>query len=444
VLSIQAIERLRLSSIRNAESDKLKKSVIDISILVLFAAILWMLPSITFAAGKEEMQQLLGKIQAAYNERAQLLEHSQGSVSAEFIYDSPSSSFTESNPGKSFIPRAGKWNTGWFQNGVKYRYDTEGDFDENNPQPDSVFTVKKSIRKACDGESSLAYNLPTNTATLAKPFRRYGNPFGLESTFRIDYCYDGNFPSRSESDKTLHRDYATLLQNLIEHPDKSNVQITEEECKGLKCEKVTSIATWSDSPRRSQLYLWFAPSMGYSLLRYEHYSNADHLEDASPQMELRRSYDAEYEESTTHHGVWLLKQLAMTQNESTVGSEQLTLKFSDVKIGVDIPDETFTFEGLGVPTGAKIYDSRVDEANPILSYYKQFPESEINTIITDLHANITKANTETPPSTSNTDAISTKTTLPSRHFLSYSMMIILAFCLAMGLFIAVVRKRRRK
>ncbi len=49
--------------------------------------------------------------------------------------------------------------------------------------------------------------------------------------------------------------------------------------------------------------------------------------------------------------------------------EKLTASLSGTEIGIDIPDSTFTFEGLGVPTGTRVYDKSLG-GQPVLSSYR--------------------------------------------------------------------------
>jgi hypothetical protein len=83
----------------------------------------------------------------------------------------------------------------------------------------------------------------------------------------------------------------------------------------------------------------------------------------SSELRLVEGYEAAYEKSEEYEGIWLLKEVVISDNHiSALGSwapgdgEKLTIKFSNVKIGIDTPDEIFTLEGLGVPKDTKLPD----------------------------------------------------------------------------------------
>ena len=69
-----------------------------------------------------------------------------------------------------------------------------------------------------------------------------------------------------------------------------------------------------------------------------------------------------------YENIWLLKEVVILYNHiPNIGwdywalgdGEKLTIKFSDMKIGIDTPDEIFTLEGLGVPKDRKLLDKTI-------------------------------------------------------------------------------------
>ena len=72
-----------------------------------------------------------------------------------------------------------------------------------------------------------------------------------------------------------------------------------------------------------------------------------------------------------------MKEVTIVDNQCGLAQdrcERLTATFHNTKVGVEIPDETFTFEGLGVPKGTKVYDKRFGET--VESYYHEPSKSE--------------------------------------------------------------------
>lgn len=139
-----------------------------------------------------------------------------------------------------------------------------------------------------------------------------------------------------------------LLYRWFEEETKSGRkhQITREKLGQIECIKVYCQA------EAGKLELWLAPKMAYSLVKARGWCGS-----IRQAYFLLESYDASYEQSSTHPGIWVLKTLDYMSNQApNMGSEVLKATFRDTRIGVEIPEEMFTFDGLGVPLGTVVYD----------------------------------------------------------------------------------------
>jgi len=103
-------------------------------------------------------------------------------------------------------------------------------------------------------------------------------------------------------------------------------------------------------------------------------------------LRLLESYEATYEEADGHKGIWLINGIEIRDNQSPT-AEILTADFREIKVGVDVPDEMFTFEGLGVPPGTKIADKTLP-GQPIKYYYGTFPVGAVDSLAEEIQADL--------------------------------------------------------
>jgi hypothetical protein len=121
------------------------------------------------------------------------------------------------------------------------------------------------------------------------------------------------------------------LEAFPEHTDGWVKQrtVSRESVAGVPCVKLQwdyqKMRADGTSEQAEGLRLWLAPGMAYSLVRGEF---------------KRCRWEAQYEESEEHPGTWLIKTLDVGNPYRPAG-EPVRIEFSDVKIGVEVPDEVF-------------------------------------------------------------------------------------------------------
>jgi len=109
---------------------------------------------------------------------------------------------------------------------------------------------------------------------------------------------------------------------------------------------------------------WFSIDQGYALVKMK--MTDSFYRDDVLSNEVIKTYDASFVPSEEFPDVWILK--SVHQYEREYDEQELTIDFEAVHLGVDVPDMLFNYDGLGVPLGAPIVDSR--EPGPAsVSYY---------------------------------------------------------------------------
>ncbi|MFC1781742.1 hypothetical protein ACFLZ8_05730 [Planctomycetota bacterium] len=310
-------------------------------------------------------------IQAAYQARSELLNNSIGIANltfekmelnegAEQKLEKIFSDSEELAIFREMMQETGKgtWTTTWYKKGVKNRYDMNVEVQE---EEDSIF-LPENKNVAVDPEKGIHYNELSKEAFINRPPLQATNPFNLKNNFDITRLYKFN--------NTELPDILALWVEAGVEP-----KYSEEYIDGVRCiklefshEKTTSMGKM----RKRRLELWVAPEMSYSLVRAQQFSN---MRSPGEEPVLIESYEAKYQESTFER-IWLLKDVKIV-NKQGAFHEELTASFHNTKVGVEIPEETFTFEGLGVPPGTKIYDRSLG-GQPLQYYYKSFPIGEID------------------------------------------------------------------
>ena len=227
-----------------------------------------------------------------------------------------------------------------------------------------------ALRIAADPEKGIHYNVTRNEAYINKPPSPRDNPTNLSNYFRIGRLYrQGQLGTMLE---TLNR-----LQE-----DGRELTVSREKVEGHECLKVkfTEGGDLSNGKKyEKSLAYWVAPKMSYAVIRMEFRSSRRTGGGEPPVVE---GYYASYEESDKFQGIWLLKQVTLVDNQGPV-NEKLTASLSETEIGVDIPDSTFTFEGLGVPPGTRVYDKSLG-GQPVQYYYRSFPTGMIDDLTEEI------------------------------------------------------------
>jgi len=295
-------------------------------------------------------------VDAAYEARSELLYNANG-VAEMYYYTHPASKEDFNDFKKEVSEQFGfgneftnngeaQWTTTWYTKGDKKRFDVVSP-EPNQPRP---LIVKTGKRVATDKEKSIHYDVIHKEAYINRPLTVYANPFGQYKSFDIHQLYRFNRQTIPE-----------LLYRWFEKKRKSEItrSIIPEKVGQIDCMKIYCDAVYkypSGRKDKMRLTLWLAPKMSYSLVKARIWNNAPNRH--SNELSLLESYDASYEESSEHPGIWLLKSLKYIDNQRSE-NETLEAVFRDTKVGIEIPDETFTFDGLGVPAGTVVYDKTV-------------------------------------------------------------------------------------
>ena len=240
-------------------------------------------------------------------------------------------------------PKQGKWKVKWYRKGINNRYDT---FAASNTESDTInqFSTYLGKRIATNPERSLLYTPATNTAYINKPPRNKAiNPAYLLAYFSVGRLY-----------KVSNMwDLPVLLGRWSE--DEHNIRIRTSKVGDLDCVQMVREGEREVSPgvyRRWREELIVSPKLSYAVVAYRNMGNRS---TGFKELKLLEEYSAEYERADDYQDVWLLKRVSIHEAQGMT-VEKLICEFSDVKVGVDVPDSVFTFEGLGVPPGAKVYD----------------------------------------------------------------------------------------
>ena len=237
------------------------------------------------------------------------------------------------DPGEPGVHRvAAEWTVEWYKRGDRIRYDVRLD-----PAATSYDVKdKQDVRTIASGDNAIRYNVSTGELYREKSFR-YWNPSALRTNFDVEWLYQPV-------------SIRTLAEN-IHYLEESGIKPawSEERVGGVRCVKL-QYDYKQDAPARSdrRWQLWLAPDMSYSLVSARRFPTLDN-------MNLGHGYDAIYGQSARHEGIWLLKNLEIIDNGG-LKNEKLTAVFEETRVGIEIPDEVFTLENMGVPPGTPLRD----------------------------------------------------------------------------------------
>jgi len=312
-----------------------------------------------------EYADLKAAIEAAYAKRDALLANSKGKARLTLEKQGHSEQAVERlqerirgelhiDPSKVALLGRADWTVEWYNKGAKKRYDMLVK-EAEQPAGAERLLLPEHKRIATDGKQGIHYNVGRGEAYINKPPSPRDNPTNLSDYFRIDRLYRPG--------------PATLPEGLNRWQENGRVPtVSRERVEGHDCLKVkfTEGGDLSNGKKyEKSLAFWVVPKMSYSLIKMEFRSSRRTGGGEPPLMD---GYYASYEESDKFQGIWLLKNVTMVYNLGPL-RKKLTAHLWDTEIGVDIPESTFTFEGLGVPAGTLVYD-KTQGSRPVITRYR--------------------------------------------------------------------------
>jgi hypothetical protein len=350
-------------------------------VIIIFPLVILLISGLPLAWASKipDYSALTVAIQAAYQARSDLLSNSTGTANIileKMRFSAGAGRKLEEEFSKELgidmenirFTGKGTWTTTWYKKNIKNRYDINVPPPEEKDYERRPLLIQKNMRVAVDPEKGIYYDELHKEAYINRPPAQAGNPAHLLDHFDISRLYQFN-------SKELPDLLAVWAKAKVQ-PQCSEDQIGQTRCIKLEFsyERVNS----SGKKRKSRLELWVAPEMSYSLVKAQLFGNK-----RSPGEEpvLIESYEATYQESA-FKGIWLLKDVVIVDEQGPL-HEKLTATFHNTKVGVEIPDETFTFEGLGVPPGTKVYDKSLG-GQPLQYYYRSYPIGEIDNLAEEI------------------------------------------------------------
>lgn len=304
------------------------------------------------------LEEFLQKADAAFNRRADLLRHSTGTALLKVTLSGgeelmarlagqyrnlglePPKKETAGNP------RGNTMKVHWYTKGESLRYDTDIRVIEG-VRP---WTPEALLRIATNGKVGIYYAPVDRKAYVNQP------PFRAGDFVTYLQYFDPLFPYTGYS--------GSIFAGLRIRAKEEHLSLEYADLNGLRCIHVTAPPKVLGAKKQVLIEsdLWFGVDQDYALIKQE--CNSRFLEDNT--LSSFHSYDAKYERSAEFPEVWILKSLCQHMTEYDV--QDITIDFEDVHLGVDVPDITFNYDGLGVPTGTSIYDRRSDKETPVYHY----------------------------------------------------------------------------
>ncbi len=338
---------------------------------ILFWGIICLSGNITFAATSHvpDYSEVVAVVEAAYEARSELLRNSTGTAdlvikkwdgipgAAETIMRDVSPRLGVS-PTNIRLTGEGNVTTSYYQKGTRRRYDVYVPYSADYDGTQKPLITPRDMRIAVDPEKGIYYDVKKKRAYINLPPISAINPANLINNFRIGKLYEFNY---------------TSVPSLLKKFEDKGVQpnISAERIGQVSCVKLEF--TIEETAR---FILWFAPEQSYSLIKGQLYLTKHNEE------QLAESYDATYQ-CPDVPGIWVLETVTILNKQGRI-HEQLSAKFRDTRIGVELPDKVFTFEGLGVPKGTKLYDKRFSPE--VQSYYGGPPAKELDKFVQKISA----------------------------------------------------------
>ncbi len=307
-------------------------------------------------------EEVIDKSEADYLRRVELLKHSTGTarmkvkrLGGEKLAASVANQYRAigKEPSELCTTAGNTMEVHWHTKGENLRYDIQiGKLDEM-----PLWEQETIKRIATNGKIKISHDLLNGKAyvkgdlnsTLNSSLGTLGNIAPDLDCFEVD-----------QNDKNSARLPFDGMRTMREKG--VNVSLETVSIDGVDCVHALCLFPETNGDTEKKITeIWFAIPCNYAIKRVigtrTFYINglAGH--------ELRETYDATYERSKEYPDLWILKSLHQYAHEM-----EQTKDFENVHLGVDVPDITFNFEGIGVPQGTPIFDRRTSGKSAVYHY----------------------------------------------------------------------------
>ena len=243
----------------------------------------------------------------------------------------------------------------WYASNEYYRYDT----DITSLDGVTPWGAMGVLHIATSKDVGIYYNPGDKRAYINQPpihsigLVNYFEFFDIHQLYRVDY----------------RQSFWEGIRDAMSKLGRQIVAFVPQERNGVDCIYVgLSPATLSggDGKRRHEVNTeyWFANLPDLPVLSMT--SLIAHFDGDKQTGRNAWEYSATYTQSSEYPDVSILRTLHQRQ-EDNISFQELTCEFEDVHVGVDVPDMTFNYEGMGVPPGTEICDRRA--AGPTKFYH---------------------------------------------------------------------------
>lgn len=215
---------------------------------------------------------------------------------------------------------------------------------------DSDKFPKQSTRIVYDEEQCIYYDVLDERGYINRP---PDDAFGLtyiSKRFDVRKLYD-----------FVAREIPTLFEN-YKAKGKVPDEVSEVEIDGVKCWRFLYRYTKTEGEavvHEGAVTLYFAPSLSYSLVKGDYETRR--LMNGRMIRSGKDTFEATYVEDPDHPGVWTMRSSRTTfegMMQGKIRQERLAVDFHEIRLGTDIDDVEFTFDGMDVPLGTLVYDLR--------------------------------------------------------------------------------------
>lgn len=307
-------------------------------------------------------EEVIDKSEADYLRRVELLKHSKGTVRVKakhfgsvYLVNSLSHEYRAMGIEPSELRTKGG-NTKeihWHTKGENLRYDIQiGKLDEM-----PLWEQETIKRIATNGKIKISHDLLNGKAyvkgdlnsTLNSSLGTLGNIAPDLDCFEVD-----------QNDKNSARLPFDGMRTMREKG--VNVSLETVSIDGVDCVHALCLFPETNGDTEKKITeIWFAIPCNYAIKRV--IGTRTFYLNGLVVNELRETYDATYERSKEYPDLWILKSLHQYAHEM-----EQTKDFENVHLGVDVPDATFNFEGIGVPQGTPIFDHRTSDKSAVYHY----------------------------------------------------------------------------
>ncbi len=221
---------------------------------------------------------------------------------------------------------------------------------------DSDKFPKQSTRIVYDEEQCIYYDVLDERGYINRP---PDDAFGLtyiSKRFDVRKLY-----------AFVAREIPTLFEN-YKAKGKVPDELSEVEIDGVKCWRFLYRYTKTEEGavvHEGAVTLYFAPSLAYSLVKGDYETRR--LMNGKMIRSDKDTFEATYKEDPDHPGIWTMRSSRTTfegMMQGKIRQERLGVEFHEIRLGTDIDDVEFTFDGMDVPLGTLVYDKRM-EGQPV-------------------------------------------------------------------------------